>query len=565
MRLILLLLRRSPAAVVVAIVAGVASGACNAALLALINTVLQRAAGGEVPLRLGGAFLGLALLVPVTGVASSYMISALGQRAVLDMRLLLTRRIFDAPLRGLEGVGTHRLLTALTQDLGAVVAALVRLPTFFTNLAIVMGCLVYLGWLSLPALLLSTALLAAAVVTYKLITARGKHIYRAARDETDRLWKHFRAATEGIKELKLHSQRKTDFLDGMAATGERMRRLNLRAAVVFQVAAGWGHLVVFLAIGAVLFLLPGRGEVDLRTLIGYSMILLYMVGPLTTLMDAIPTLSSATVAFDNVHRLGLSLDGEPAAGLPGRGTAALPAAGWERLELEGVTHSYHRENEEHPFTLGPIDLRIHPGELIFLVGGNGSGKTTLAKLLVGLYHPESGQVKVDGEAVTDDNRETYLQRFSVVFSDFYLFDAFLGIHTPQLDERVQEHLDRLGLSQRVRVEDGRLSTLKLSQGQRKRLALLTAYLEDRPVYLFDEWAADQDPHFKEIFYREILPGLRARGKTVVVISHDDHYYGLADRVLKLDFGRLEYDGPPAGLRYGAGTAGARPELSVTLA
>jgi putative ATP-binding cassette transporter len=97
------------------------------------------------------------------------------------------------------------------------------------------------------------------------------------------------------------------------------------------------------------------------------------------------------------------------------------------------------------------------------------------------------------------------------------------------------------------VREGAFSTLALSQGQRKRLALLTAYLEDRPIYLFDEWAADQDPQFKEIFYHHLLPELRARNKTVLVITHDDRYYDVADRLIKLDYGKLVYDGRPAGL------------------
>ncbi|MCB1035646.1 MAG: cyclic peptide export ABC transporter, partial [Acidobacteria bacterium] len=77
--------------------------------------------------------------------------------------------------------------------------------------------------------------------------------------------------------------------------------------------------------------------------------------------------------------------------------------------------------------------------------------------------------------------------------------------------------------------------------QRKRLALVTALLEDRPVYLFDEWAADQDPEFKEVFYHQLLPELKARGKTAIVISHDDRYYDVADRVVKLDTGRVVSD------------------------
>jgi putative ATP-binding cassette transporter len=220
-----------------------------------------------------------------------------------------------------------------------------------------------------------------------------------------------------------------------------------------------------------------------------------------------------------------------------------PASRWSELVLRGVRHSYHREQEEDQFTMGPIDLRITAGEIIFLVGGNGSGKTTLAKLLTGLYIPESGEIRLDGAVVDDERRDQYRQLFSAVFQDFFLFEQLFGLDAPQLEERARGYLSDLLLDRKVTVENSRLSTLELSQGQRKRLALLTAYLEDRPIYLFDEWAADQDPQFKKLFYLKLLPELKARGKTVIVISHDDRYYELGDRIVKLDYGQVEFDGP----------------------
>ena len=189
--------------------------------------------------------------------------------------------------------------------------------------------------------------------------------------------------------------------------------------------------------------------------------------------------------------------------------------------------------------LGPMDLTIHQGELLFIVGGNGSGKTTLAMLLLGLYQPEAGTITLNGVPVTEANLENYRQYFSAVFSDFHLFEQLLGTDQQALSDRTTHYIKLFGMAHKVKVIDSKFSTIDLSSGQRKRLALVSSYLEDRPIYLFDEWASDQDPVFKRVFYTELLPDLKARGKTVLIITHDDAYFHLADRIIKLEDGHLE--------------------------
>jgi len=253
----------------------------------------------------------------------------------------------------------------------------------------------------------------------------------------------------------------------------------------------------------------------------------------------LPAFVRANVAMQKVEALGLSLRDKSA-----ESTELVPVVqpkSYESVEMDGVIHAYYREDKEQNFILGPVNSSFRPGELVFLIGGNGSGKTTFAKLLTALYIPEGGELRLNGQAVTDENRESYRQLFSVVFSDFYLFDKLLGLNIPELDARSHEYLKQLQLAHKVEVRGGTLSTTELSQGQRKRLALLTSYLEDRPFYVFDEWAADQDPFFKELFYMQMLPELKARGKTVLVISHDDRYYHIADRMIKLDYGQIAYE------------------------
>jgi putative pyoverdin transport system ATP-binding/permease protein len=164
-------------------------------------------------------------------------------------------------------------------------------------------------------------------------------------------------------------------------------------------------------------------------------------------------------------------------------------------------------------------------------------------LLLGLYEPERGCIELKGVPVDGRNIAHYRQHFSAVFADFHLFDEMLGTDQQDIKDLATRYLDALGLTHKVQVKSGQFTTTKLSTGQRKRLALVSSYLEDRPVYLFDEWAADQDPAFKRVFYRELLPELKSRGKTVIVISHDDAYFDCADRIVTLFEGTLTISAP----------------------
>lgn len=542
-----LLLRYSRRTVAAATLAGVLSGGVNAVLLALANRALHQPRPWA-DTALVAAFVGVCLLVPVLRAASSYLMGGLAQRMVTDLRRELGLKILAAPLARLEELGMPRLFAVLTDDVGAIGAALRTLPLLFVQGAIVVGCLLYLGWLSLPAFAVVLVLLAVGIATYRVPVGRGERYQAQTRELVDRLWSDLEGLTLGVKELKLHVARREALIGELDATGARIGRTTVASGTLFAAAAGWGQMVIFALVGTIAFVLP-MGGVGLPTLTGYALVLLYLMSPLEVILDALPALTRARVGFQKVEVLGLTLSGAAAPAAP----RAAPAGDWRLLELEGVTHRYHREGEGD-FTLGPLTLALGRGEIVFVVGGNGSGKTTLAKLLVGLYAPAAGEVRLDGVPVDDAGRDAYLQRFSAVFSDFHLFERFLGLEGAEVDARAAAYLEKLQLAHKVSVADGRLSTTKLSQGQRKRLALLTAFLEDRPIYLFDEWAADQDPVFKKLFYLEILPGLRARGRTVVAITHDEHFFGVADRVVKLADGQVEYDGPPDGLVPRAGAA-----------
>ena len=536
MNLIWLLLRTSWFTVAFAVFTGLVSGGCSALLIALINNAVS--SNGTEANILVWSFTRLGLVILITSILSQFLLIHLSQGAIYKLRMSLISWILSSPLRHLEDIGASRLLATLTDDVQSVSDAIFNIPLLCIDIAVIAGCLIYLGWLDWAVFLVIICFIVVATFSIQLMLTKGRRFLALAREEQDRLFKYFRDLTEGTKELKLHRQRRQAFLyEDLQSAAASYRRYNVVSLSIFAITAGWGQIFFFVVIGVLLFGLPHLVTINNPILSGYVLTITYLMRPMGSILEMLPPMNKASVALDKIESLGLSL----ASRSEESSNVQSDTPDWNRLELLNITHAYRGESEESSFTLGPIDLTFYPGELVFMVGGNGSGKSTLAKLITGLYIPETGEIRLDGKPITDQNREWYRQHFSVVFSDFYLFERLLGISITDLDPQAQDYLVKLQLDHKVKIRNGILSTTALSQGQRKRLALLTAYLENRPIYLFDEWASDQDPLFKEIFYHQMLPELKRTGKTVLVISHDDQYFHSSDRLIKLDYGKVEYD------------------------
>jgi len=537
LKLIKFVLRTCRGMLFLTAIAALASGACNAGLIALVNKLLN---DGYPTLMLAWAFAALGLGKVLTSYFSQATLTRFAQGAVSKLRNELVRKILSVPLRKLETIGGPRLMVALTDDVMNITQAFLAIPLVAINIAILMGGAAYLGWLSWRVLVVMTVFSFIGAIGYRFFINRAQHYLTLGREDEDKLFQSFRGLTEGIKELKLHRSRRGAFLSESIETVTRsFQNRNVSAENLFAAAQSWTHLLFFALLGLLLLVVPKFEPIGKEALTGYIVTVLYLMGPLVGVLSSFSAFGRATVSFDKISELGMSLDRDSSEKCPV--AADEKALTFTRLDLKGVTHSYHVEKDDSTFVLGPLDLTIRAGELIFLVGGNGSGKSTLAKMITGLYPPECGAILLNGMPISDSNRDDFRQIFSAVFSDFYLFESLIGLESSGRDDQAREYLKQLHLSHKVRITDGSLSTTALSQGQRKRLALLTAYLEDRPFYLFDEWASDQDPLFKNIFYTRLLPELKARGKTVLVITHDDKYFDLADRILKLDFGKIISD------------------------
>jgi putative pyoverdin transport system ATP-binding/permease protein len=533
MTLLLFLFRTSRWLVFSALVASLASGFGNAALVALINRALN---GDSEDLGvLGLEFAAVALSVLGTSWLSQLLFVRLSQDTLAKMRLHVSALVAEAPYRQIEAQGPARLFAILSDDIRTVSDFFVTLPNFTMHGAVVLGCLLYLGLLSWQVFLFALAVTVLGGLGYHVAHVRALGHLRAARSQQDELFRAFRALHDGAKELKLHRGRRAAFLGTQLERSiQGVRTHHTRGMSIYAASESWGVFLFFAFIGCVLFVARRYMTMEPEVLTGYALVFLHMLLPLDAVLGALPSVNRARVALERVEQ-GVGKLTAPARVLP----PEQPIVPLRSLELRGVTHRYYREQEDGVFTLGPLHLHFEPGELVFLIGGNGSGKTTLAKLLVGLYAPDDGAVIWNGKPVED--AELYRQNFACVFSDFFLFDELIGVTSPATELLAQRWLHELKLERKVKIENGKFSTLELSQGQRKRLALLVACLEDRPFYVFDEWAADQDPGYREIFYAKILPDLCALGKTVLAITHDDRYFQLADRVLSLESGQIVGD------------------------
>ncbi|WP_263264187.1 cyclic peptide export ABC transporter [Pseudomonas sp. RIT-PI-S] len=516
------------------IVLGAVGGVAVTALLTSINRILN--AEGGVGGGMLAAFAGLCAVALASSILSNLGTNYVGQKVIAHLRQSLGAKVLCAPIEQLERYRTHRLIPVLTHDIDTVSDLAFGLPQLVIASTVTLGCLGYLASLSLGMF----GVTAAAVVLGSAIQylARGRAIvgFEAAREGEDRLQQYYRSLAEGAKELRMHRPRRQRlFREQLSTTVERICGLQIRSANVFLTANTLGSLLFFIVIAVALALQGWWAHGDRAVLSGFVMTLLFMKGPLESVLSLLPLISRNRIALRRIADLSARFSTPEANLLDPAPAVDRPAP--RQLELRDVRYAYPAAGEAQPFVLGPLNLTLEAGQILFIVGPNGGGKTSLIKLLLGLYAPHDGQILLDGRPVTANSRDDYRQLFTTVFADFFLFDDLLGDNV-DVPAAAAGYLKRLEIDHKVEVKDGNFSTTDLSTGQRKRLALVHAWLDQRPILVFDEWAADQDPAFRHLFYTELLPDLKRQGKTLIVISHDDRYFHIADRRVRMEHGRL---------------------------
>ncbi|ATM04463.1 TPA: multidrug ABC transporter permease/ATP-binding protein [Raoultella planticola] len=527
MELLLLVWRQYRWPFISVIALSLLSAALGLGLIAFINLRLMTVV--DTSLAVLPEFLGLLLLLMVVTLGSQLALTTLGHHFVFRLRGEFIKRILDSQIEKVEKIGSASLLAGLTSDIRNITIAFVRLPELVQGIILTVGSAAYLAWLSGKMMMVTALWMALTIWGGFVLVARVYRHMATLRETEDKLYHDYQTVLEGRKELTLNRERAEYVFNQLYLPDAREYRHHIIRADTFHLSAvNWSNIMMLGAIGLVFWMANSLGWANTAVAATYSLTLLFLRTPLLSAVGALPTLLSAQVAFNKLNTFSLT---------PYRADFPQPEPHphWQTLELRDVCFHY----PDNSFAVGPINLTLQRGELVFLIGGNGSGKSTLAMLLTGLYQPASGQILLDGQPLAADKPEDYRKLFSAVFTDVWLFDRLLGpggkAANPAL---VGQWMEYLKMTHKLQLDNGRIVDLKLSKGQKKRVALLLALAEERDIILLDEWAADQDPHFRREFYQLLLPLMQQMGKTVFAISHDDHYFQHADRLLEMRGGQL---------------------------
>jgi putative ATP-binding cassette transporter len=525
--------------VLLMVLLGIFSGGANAALIAIVGETLAHASDWS-PALAGGLFVFAALAFFVLQRYSVVRTAYLTESASAYIRRQILDAEREAPLAASERFEHHYKRLVLTRDTAQVATGFSVIVGMLGAITTVFCALAYLFWLSLATGAVVFAVVALAISAYQTLMWRTTDLLRAAYTEHDRAFGFIDDLLLGHKELKLDAIWAGEFVGGdLKPTVGRAAQLLGKAHAKQQDISLIGSMTFLGLLGAAIFLPLLLGTSDALT-VNTVIVLLFCQTYVFGIVQSFPRLVEMGYAVRRIRQLLNALRGDEEAVLvPGE---TLPAD-WRHLQLCDVGYRYMSSGEPEKFALKGINLTVERGQIIFIVGGNGSGKTTLAKVLLGLYPPACGEIRLDGVAINEFNRHQYRQMFNAVFTSVHLFRRRVEGVLADPESSVRQALDDMSIRLAV-SDDQRLDVRPFSQGQRKRLASALALMNDKPMCLFDEWTADQDPEFRAYFHTRYLPALKAAGKTLFVISHDDRYFGHADIIVRMENGQIVSALPP---------------------
>ena len=481
----------------------------------------------------GVVFFGMVVMILLSKAASVIMFNNIAKSATAELRISIAKKINNMKIDTIEKYGFPRLQNIINGDVNNVVNASMAIPMMVVSAVTILGMLGYLAILNIYVFLIVLGGIFLGIFIFETPMGLATGLYEKSRKLQDTVQEGARGLVTGAYELKLSRTKSELFLgEEIVEPQQKAIRFEKIGDAIMHLAGTSSDLISFFIIGFLVFVLPQFMEFPASESLGVVMALLYIAAPVSALLANMQQLKIGQVAIARIHELSEYDDEEMEV------VEENTFDNWQEFSLKEVDYHYSSIHAEHSFSLSPISLNFKRGQVNFIVGGNGSGKSTLSKLISLHYMPNSGGIFFDDQAITKENIIQARSKISVIFSNYYLFGKLYRNYTEDDQCMIEGYLESLGLKGKTEFIDGRFTTTKLSDGQRRRLALLVALLEDKDIYIFDEWAADQDPVFKRVFYTEILPEMKKNNKLVLVITHDDRYFECSDRIIYMEDGKL---------------------------
>lgn len=525
----------------IVIIAGIA----NSLLLGIVNHATQAVADHENLTQYFWLYMAaFALFLYAQWFAFERAIITI-EDAIYNVRIRLTRKIQQVELPFMEEQGSNGLYARFTQSDMLISQAIPQITGAAQMSVLLIFSFLYLAYISFLSFLISMAGILVSATLFLAKTRRIKALLQEVKQKEVSYFKSISHLINGFKEIKINRKKGQAILQNIATESAEIEKIKLEVGK--QESRLWGHgrILVYTLLPVLIFVVPGISEIPTDNIYKISSTILFITGPIAILINIMPVLNRVNLSIDELVSLETEMDQVISKAFSRRNgdekedeCSNLIFSDFKEISMKNVCFTYTSDSgNSSDFSAGPFNETIYKGELIFIIGGNGSGKSTYLKLLTGLYYPENSNLFVDSIAIDKTSYPAYRDLFSAIFTDFHLFDKLYGIEN--IDSgKVNYWLEKMKIQDKVEYQNGGFTRTSLSTGQRKRLAFIAAILEDKPILVMDEFAADQDPQFRQYFYETLLPEIKAMGKTVVAVTHDDHYFHVADRILKMEEGRM---------------------------
>jgi putative ATP-binding cassette transporter len=509
------------------------AGIANASILFIINSVAGNISHEDLNFKYLMLFVTAFLIFLIGKNYSLNHACVIIEKMLAKVRIRILDKTRKADLKLIEDIGQAEIHTKLTHNVNTISETALMAVAVCQYGIMLFICSLYIAWLSLPAFIGSAALLSMAVLYFNKKRNEAYVFLKESIVVQETFFKKISGMVLGFKELKINKNRNDAYFADVKDVAHETEDLMVQTQLNFVSGMLLSEVTFYSLLACIVFLMPRLGADYADKVPQLITSVLFIMGPIVTIVAAMPMITRANVSISEIYGLEQKLDD---AYQPGNTTQTTKFR-FHDISLENVIFHYKDQYENTLFTLDNVNLQIKKGELLFIVGGNGSGKSTILKILTGLYYPHSGSIRLNGKLIDRSNYQSYRELYSIIFTDFHLFEKLYGLDIIDHD-KIQYYLEKMELEDKTSFDKDRFTNSKLSTGQMKRLAMITALLFDSEIYVFDELAADQAPEFRKYFYEIILKELQKQGKTIIVVSHDDRYFHVADRVIKMEYGKF---------------------------